>query len=372
VKDALLKYVDRVRALHDNCKPTFCRSLAMFGRVNFVLLVATAVSVAGCQNPVQDSPAPPKTSRLSDEQQAAVKDALKALGRIEGAVKTGVIYVRYGELVGDARAAVDEAVRVLPSDYWELATTFKSVVAEYKDALEAWGEKIRWGELEAEVRLQAAWSRAGKSLENARLLAEGKPAVKDPPKTVNKPAESPKVEKPKTPELVPSDPKPKKDPPPPPPPPPQPTADQLADAKSRAANAEPAVQVGADRIVPSVVRKAADDLTTLRRARWVSEKYPHSTKAANDKWDAEKAWDKTSAELGKAKAAALAAALAEAEAEADRKYPLLKTGPAEDQIRSRLLREKMYENYLAQLKQAAQAKVDAEYRLPVRTGELPK
>lgn len=346
----------------------------MFGRNKFVLLVAAVLSVAGCQNSVQDSHAPPKTSRLSDEQQAAVKDALKALGRIEGAVKTGVIYARYGELVGDARAAVDEAVRVLPSDYWELTTSLKSVVAEYKEALEAWGDKIRWRhmEIEAEVRLQAAWARAGKSLENARLLAEGKPAVKDPPEKVNKPVEVPKIERPKEPEPVTPDPKPKKDAPrrpAPSPPPPEPTAAQLADARAQAEVAVPDVKMGADQRVPSSVRKAAEALTKLRRARWVSDKYPHSTKATVDKWDAEKGWDKASAELGKAKAAALETALAEAEAEADRKYPILKTGPAADQVRSRLLREKMYGNYLEELKQAARAKVDTEFQLPLRPGE---
>jgi hypothetical protein len=343
----------------------------MFGRLNLVALVAAVLSIAGCEKFAQDSHAPPKASRLSDEQQAAVKDALKALGRIEGAVKTGVTYAHYGELVGDARASVDEAVRVLPPDYWELATTLKEVIDEYNRALETWRVFIQEG-VSASDELQGPWKRAGKSLENARLLADGKPAVKDPPardpSATVFPAEAPEIEKPKKPEPIAPDVKPKKDPPPPPPPP-EPTAAELADAIARAEKAEPAVKVAADRNVPAVVGKAAEALTQLRRARWVSDKYPRSTKASADKRDAEIAWAKASAELVKAKAAALESAFAKAVAEADRKYPILKTGSAEDQVKSRLLHEKMYGKYVEELKQAASAEVDAAYRLPLRTGE---
>src|SRR5262249_13298421 len=66
--------------------------------------------------------------------------AINALGRIEAAVEVGVTYGRLGELLGDAKAAVNEAERVLPSG--EMRTNLSGAMRAYVDARQVWDFKI--------------------------------------------------------------------------------------------------------------------------------------------------------------------------------------------------------------------------------------
>lgn len=149
-------------------------------------------------------------------------------------------------------------------------------------------------------------------------------------------------------------------------PPPEPTAAELARALKRAEADEPAIEVGPDR--PAEVRKAAEALTRLRRAKAVLDRFPKSAEAELKKDAAADAWAKAFAELNKARTVAMESAAAAAKAQADREHPVLKTGPAQDQIKSRVSNEKA----VNELTEAAQAKVEDDYRLPLRKGEVPK
>lgn len=79
---------------------------------------------------------------LTDKQRAAVANALKALGRVDAAVEVGVNYVRYSELVIDAKAEVNEASQILPRG--ELLTNLSEAMDAYRDAGTVWNYMIKY------------------------------------------------------------------------------------------------------------------------------------------------------------------------------------------------------------------------------------
>jgi len=80
---------------------------------------------------------------LSNKQQSAVADAIKALARIQAAVQAGVTFPKYSELVIDAKAAMNEAERLLPRG--ELLTNLDVAMQAYSDASTVWNHKIPHG-----------------------------------------------------------------------------------------------------------------------------------------------------------------------------------------------------------------------------------
>lgn len=140
-------------------------------------------------------PAPPPI--LSEKQKAAVGDAIKALARIEAAVQVGVNFQKYTELVIDAKAAVNEADRLLPD--CELLTSLDESMRAYGDAATVWNHKIKYssvgllekaygavidrynlplreknGRMEAspDVAMQVMWHVAATKLAAARILQQ--------------------------------------------------------------------------------------------------------------------------------------------------------------------------------------------------------
>jgi hypothetical protein len=148
-------------------------------------------TVKANQQSKESSKAPPG---LTEKQKTAAADAVKALGRIEGAVQVGVNFKRYGELVGDAKAVVNEAERTLPVD--DLSLNLNAAMLAYGDANTVWNEKIQHGILglrqefhgeiiarydlhprgqegDHDVAMQTMWVVGAKAVANARnLLAE--------------------------------------------------------------------------------------------------------------------------------------------------------------------------------------------------------
>src|SRR5262245_12904651 len=80
----------------------------------FVLVLATIGATVCAKGFV--APTSYSASGLTQKQRSGGTDAIKALERIKAAVEVGVDIKRYSELVGDAKAAVNEAERTLPRD----------------------------------------------------------------------------------------------------------------------------------------------------------------------------------------------------------------------------------------------------------------
>src|SRR5207249_11501881 len=76
---------------------------------------------------------------LTQKQKAAAADAIKALARVEAAVQVGVNFQKYMELVIDAKAAVNEADRVVPSG--DILTELSGAMEAYSDAGTVWNHK---------------------------------------------------------------------------------------------------------------------------------------------------------------------------------------------------------------------------------------
>src|SRR5262249_3403501 len=79
---------------------------------------------------------------LTEKQKAAAADAIKALGRIEAAVQVGVNFQQYGQLVIDAKAAVNEAKRTLPAG--KLLASLSMCMVAYQDANTVWDLKVNF------------------------------------------------------------------------------------------------------------------------------------------------------------------------------------------------------------------------------------
>ena len=77
---------------------------------------------------------------LTDKQKESVTDAIKALGRVEAAIEVGVTYQRYGELVGNAKAEVNDASQILLKG--ELLDQLSAVIDAYRDAGMVWSLEL--------------------------------------------------------------------------------------------------------------------------------------------------------------------------------------------------------------------------------------
>ena len=86
-----------------------------------------------------------KSQPLSEVQKQARAECIKALGRVEASVEVGVNYQRYTDLVIDAKAESNEAMRLLPSG--ELKTNLSDAIEAYQDAGMVWKYKIQYDAL---------------------------------------------------------------------------------------------------------------------------------------------------------------------------------------------------------------------------------
>lgn len=78
---------------------------------------------------------------LNSKQRASSGTALAALQKVKAATEVGVNYNNYGQLLIDAKAAVNEATRILPDG--ELKTELNAAMDGYADAAQVWGFKIQ-------------------------------------------------------------------------------------------------------------------------------------------------------------------------------------------------------------------------------------
>ncbi len=78
---------------------------------------------------------------LSNKQDPAVSDAIKALRRIEAAVQVGVNFQQYGQLLIEAKSQVNEASAKLPDG--ELKRELNEAMEAYVDAGRVWNNKIQ-------------------------------------------------------------------------------------------------------------------------------------------------------------------------------------------------------------------------------------
>lgn len=83
-------------------------------------------------------------SEVSPKQRVAADEALKALRKIVAATQVGVNYMKYGSLVIDAQAEVNEVLPVLPDG--DLKKEMSAAIEAYADAAQVWSAKIS-GEL---------------------------------------------------------------------------------------------------------------------------------------------------------------------------------------------------------------------------------
>jgi hypothetical protein len=118
----------------------------LLGAVLAVLLILRSAqdpSQAGSNEKAKDPiPVPPV---LTEKQKSTAADAIKVLARIEGAVQVGVNFRRYTELVGDAKAVVNEAEGALPAG--EMKSCLSRAMRAYQDAGLIWNDKIQYPNL---------------------------------------------------------------------------------------------------------------------------------------------------------------------------------------------------------------------------------
>lgn len=82
-------------------------------------------------------------SRASAKQTEAVESALKSLGKLKAATEVGVNVQQYGQLLIEAKAAVNQAVELLPDG--ELKKTLNDSMQAYQDAHTFWTSHIAGG-----------------------------------------------------------------------------------------------------------------------------------------------------------------------------------------------------------------------------------
>jgi hypothetical protein len=80
---------------------------------------------------------------LLQRQGKAAAPAVKALGRVEAAVQTGVTYHHYLELVADAKAAVNEALLAMPEET-PLKKHLAGAMEAYEDGATVWHKKLQF------------------------------------------------------------------------------------------------------------------------------------------------------------------------------------------------------------------------------------
>lgn len=100
-------------------------------------VVVVAVVAFGCQRrPDVEAESASAGTALTGEQRAAVDAALQSFGKVEAAAQVGITRARYAELLAEAKAAVNEAERVLPDG--ELKSNISAAMLAYADAGTVW------------------------------------------------------------------------------------------------------------------------------------------------------------------------------------------------------------------------------------------
>jgi hypothetical protein len=95
--------------------------------------VVLAAFVASC--------GPSRKDRLRADETALAMNAFRSLEKIQAATEAGVNYQKYGELLIEARALVNET-QLLLSDQ-DLKKKFESVIDAYMAASKVWSEKVK-------------------------------------------------------------------------------------------------------------------------------------------------------------------------------------------------------------------------------------
>lgn len=78
---------------------------------------------------------------LSGKQRAATETAIKSLRKIEAATQVGITFVPYGQLIVEAKAAVNDAVATLPN--CDLRIELNATMDAYADVGQVWNAKIQ-------------------------------------------------------------------------------------------------------------------------------------------------------------------------------------------------------------------------------------
>jgi hypothetical protein len=112
---------------------------------------------AACSGP--DKTPPPDQGRV------AAAEAVKALRKVEAATQVGVTREQYGQLLIDAKAASNEAARLLPDG--ELKTELAEAVDAYADGLELWGQQVVQAETPAGRKVVGKYGAEPKNITNA-------------------------------------------------------------------------------------------------------------------------------------------------------------------------------------------------------------
>lgn len=136
-----------------------------------------------------------EAGRLSPADRAVARDALKALWKVDAAMRVGADYGQYASLTADAAAQVSEAVALLPEGElrgeirlameayvdgkraWDMALTNEGQLPAAHPDVEAWkkkyahqGEATGAAQVPRDVVLKAMWIEARSHMERASGL----------------------------------------------------------------------------------------------------------------------------------------------------------------------------------------------------------
>lgn len=76
-----------------------------------------------------------------DKAEAPLKEAVESLQKVQTAVRVGLSFEQYNNLVIDAKVKTDKAIRVLPEG--ELKSDLNATAESYVDAVRVWSKGIR-------------------------------------------------------------------------------------------------------------------------------------------------------------------------------------------------------------------------------------
>lgn len=113
---------------------------------------------------------------LPSKQKTAAEEAIKSLRKIAAATEVGVNYEKYGNMLIETKAVVNEANEILPEG--ELKKEIVAAMDSYQKALDVWNQKITvarlnityYGSPSYENKMQEHWSNARKHLNSASKL----------------------------------------------------------------------------------------------------------------------------------------------------------------------------------------------------------
>jgi len=81
------------------------------------------------------------SSCMSPKQKAAIDEALKSLRKVASATEVGVTYMKYGDLLIEAKASLNEALLIMTNQ--KQKSILNDIMGCYEDAFTIWGRKIQ-------------------------------------------------------------------------------------------------------------------------------------------------------------------------------------------------------------------------------------